>query len=211
MDEAARLVLAERERVVAPERDAVRAEQSQQGVQRLGVVHRRLHGLDVRGLLVRRKDDWLTITTDAAGQLAALAPSTAGRLQLLVDGTGHLCFHKKHCERCLVQKHEHTTVYLHQVLEAKVLGPAGLVLSAGTEFIAMPGNVPKPVSFDKKYPYVPNGQNEQPTFRVADLENPILRPWVKDALKRVNDRAISGKDAFPPQVRCWPLGGSRTS
>jgi hypothetical protein len=79
-------------------------------------------------------------------------------------------------------------------------------LSAGTEFIPMPGDGPKPVTFDKKYPYVPNGTGEQPTFRVADLDNPILRPWVKDALKRVNDRVLSGKDAFPPQVRCWPLG-----
>jgi hypothetical protein len=78
-------------------------------------------------------------------------------------------------------------------------------LSAGTEFIAMPDG-PKPVTFDKRYPYVPNGAGEQPTFRVADLDNPILLPWVKDALKRINDRAISGKDAFPPQVRCWPLG-----
>jgi hypothetical protein len=78
-------------------------------------------------------------------------------------------------------------------------------LAAGTEFIAIPGG-PGPVTFDKGYPYVPNGGAEQPTFRVADLENPILLPWVKDALKRVNDRAVSGKDAFPPQVRCWPLG-----
>ena len=78
-------------------------------------------------------------------------------------------------------------------------------LAAGTEFIAMPDG-PKPVTFDKQYPYVPNGTSEQPTFRVADLDNPILMPWVKDALKRVNERAISGKDAFPPQVRCWPLG-----
>ena len=78
-------------------------------------------------------------------------------------------------------------------------------LAAGTEFIAIPSG-PGPVTFDKKYPYVPNGTPEQPTFRVADLDNPILLPWVKDALKRVNDRAISGKDAFPPQVRCWPLG-----
>jgi hypothetical protein len=73
-------------------------------------------------------------------------------------------------------------------------------LAAGTEFISMPGDGPKPVSFDKQYPYVPNGAGEQPTFRVADLDNPILRPWVRDALKRVNDRALSGKDAFPPQV-----------
>jgi len=79
-------------------------------------------------------------------------------------------------------------------------------LAAGTEFIALPGNGPKPVTFDKSYPYVPNGTGEQPTFRVADVDNPILRPWVRDALKRINDRAISGKDAFPPQVRCWPLG-----
>ena len=49
-------------------------------------------------------------------------------------------------------------------------------LAAGTEFIAMPGNGPKPVSFDKSYPYVPNGTGEQPTFRVADLDNPILLP-----------------------------------
>ena len=79
-------------------------------------------------------------------------------------------------------------------------------LAAGTEFIPLPGNGAKPVTFDKSYPYVPNGTGEQPTFRVADIDNPILRPWVKDALKRINDRAISGKDAFPPQVRCWPLG-----
>ena len=79
-------------------------------------------------------------------------------------------------------------------------------LAAGTEFIALPGNGPKPVTFDKSYPYVPNGTGEQPTFSVADIDNPILLPWVKDALKRINDRAISGKDAFPPQVRCWPLG-----
>jgi hypothetical protein len=78
-------------------------------------------------------------------------------------------------------------------------------LAAGTEFIAMPTG-PHPVTYDKAYRYVPNNTGEQPTFRVADLDNPILQPWVVAALKRVNDRALSGKDAFPPQVRCWPLG-----
>jgi hypothetical protein len=34
-----------------------------------------------------------------------------------------------------VQKHEHHTVYLHQVLEAKLLGPGDLTLSIGSEFI----------------------------------------------------------------------------
>jgi hypothetical protein len=58
-----------------------------------------------------------------------------GRLVLLVDGTGLLCFHRRHCDDCLVQRHEHVTVYLHQVLEAKLLGPAGVVVSVGSEFI----------------------------------------------------------------------------
>jgi hypothetical protein len=34
-----------------------------------------------------------------------------------------------------VQRHEHCTIYLHQVLEAKLLGPGDLVLSVGSEFI----------------------------------------------------------------------------
>jgi hypothetical protein len=78
-------------------------------------------------------------------------------------------------------------------------------LTAGTEFIAMPTG-PHPVTYEKGYRYVPNNTGEQPTFRVADLDNPILQPWVVAALKKVNERALSGKDAFPPQVRCWPLG-----
>lgn len=58
-----------------------------------------------------------------------------GYLVVLIDGTGLLCFHRRHCERCLVQRHQQTTVYLHQVLEAKLLGPAGVVVSVGSEFI----------------------------------------------------------------------------
>jgi len=66
----------------------------------------------------------------------ALDPARVqGRARLLADGTGHLAFGKKHCDRCLVQRHETRTVYLHQVLEVKVLGPAGMVLSIGSAFI----------------------------------------------------------------------------
>src|SRR5258708_36506457 len=45
-----------------------------------------------------------------------------------------------------------------------------------TDFIALP-NGPRPVSFDKAHPYVPNGIGQQPTYRIADLSNPILKPW----------------------------------
>ena len=36
---------------------------------------------------------------------------------------------------CLVQRHDQKTLYLHQVLEAKLLGPGGMVVSLGSEFI----------------------------------------------------------------------------
>lgn len=58
-----------------------------------------------------------------------------GHLVVIVDGTGLLCFHRRHCEHCLVQRHPKTTLYLHNVLEAKLVGPAGVVLSVGSVFI----------------------------------------------------------------------------
>lgn len=58
-----------------------------------------------------------------------------GRLVVVVDGTGWVCFRVRHCDYCLVQRHEHYTLYMHQVLEAKVLGPDGLTLSMGSVFI----------------------------------------------------------------------------
>jgi len=62
-----------------------------------------------------------------------------GHLVLFIDGTGRApegsCWHRPHCDHCLVQQHQHTTLYLHNVLEAKLLGPAGVVLSIGSEFI----------------------------------------------------------------------------
>jgi hypothetical protein len=58
-----------------------------------------------------------------------------GRAVLLIDGTGLICFRKRHCPHCLVQRHGKQTLYLHQVLEAKLLGPGGVVVSLDSEFI----------------------------------------------------------------------------
>jgi hypothetical protein len=58
-----------------------------------------------------------------------------GRFLVLIDGTGYLVFNDKHCEHCLTQKHGERVLYFHQVLEAKLLGPGGIVLSIATEFI----------------------------------------------------------------------------
>jgi hypothetical protein len=58
-----------------------------------------------------------------------------GRFVVVLDATGHLAFRQRHCPHCLTYHHATYTVYLHQVLEAKLLGPAGLVLSMASEFI----------------------------------------------------------------------------
>jgi hypothetical protein len=58
-----------------------------------------------------------------------------GRPVLLIDATGLICFHRRHCPHCLTQRQGRGTLYLHQVLEAKLLGPAGVVVSLGSEFI----------------------------------------------------------------------------
>jgi hypothetical protein len=58
-----------------------------------------------------------------------------GRFVVAADGTGYLVFRYRHCEHCLTQRHGDTTLYLHQALEAKLLGPADTVFSIGTEFI----------------------------------------------------------------------------
>jgi hypothetical protein len=79
-------------------------------------------------------------------------------------------------------------------------------LALGNEYILMPTG-PHPVTPDPAHPYIQSGRGgRQPTLRVADLDNPILQPWVREALKKVNDRVLAGRSAFPPQVRCWPLG-----
>lgn len=59
---------------------------------------------------------------------------------VIVDGTGIFSFGEKHCEHCLRREYtdqetgEKTTIYMHHVLEAKlVLG--NIVLSIGSEFI----------------------------------------------------------------------------
>lgn len=58
-----------------------------------------------------------------------------GDFVVAVDGSGWMRFRKRHCDRCLVQKQGDTLVYLHLILEAKLVGPAGTALSIGTEFI----------------------------------------------------------------------------
>ena len=61
-----------------------------------------------------------------------------GRFIIALDGSGFLVFHRPHCPQCLTQKSGKTTVYLHNILEAKLVDSQGLALSVGTEFIENP-------------------------------------------------------------------------
>jgi hypothetical protein len=58
-----------------------------------------------------------------------------GHHVILIDGTGYLVFRERHCEHCLARQSGQTTLYMHQALEAKLIGPGGMVLSIATEFI----------------------------------------------------------------------------
>lgn len=61
-----------------------------------------------------------------------------GRFVVAVDGTGWLCLTRRHCPHCLEQKQGGKTIYLHQVLEAKLVSPSGLALSMASAFIENP-------------------------------------------------------------------------
>jgi hypothetical protein len=74
-----------------------------------------------------------------------------------------------------------------------------------TDFVSNPGG-PRPVTFDKAHPYVPNGIGQQPTFRIADLSNPILMPWAVEKMRQANDEVLKGKAAFTAKSACWPGG-----
>jgi hypothetical protein len=82
-------------------------------------------------------------------------------------------------------------------------------LNVGDELLP-PRSGPGPVTFDKRYPYVDNAAARragiQPTYRVADLSNPILKPWVVEEMRKANDWVLAGKVPFRARERCYPAG-----
>jgi len=75
----------------------------------------------------------------------------------------------------------------------------------GPFFEPVPGQLP-PIVSDPVHPFVANGQG-QPSFRIADLSNPNLKPWVKERMKTDIDEILAGKkSAFTAQSSCVPSG-----
>jgi len=75
----------------------------------------------------------------------------------------------------------------------------------GPFFEPVPDRIP-PVTQDPAHPFVPNGVGKQPTFRIGDLTNPNLKPWVKEFMKKDNDEVLAGKVAFTWGSSCMPAG-----
>ncbi len=80
-------------------------------------------------------------------------------------------------------------------------------IATNPDFIAVPGG-PSPTRSDPAHPYVPNNNNSgaQPTFRVADLSNPNLKPWAREAMKAENEKVLAGKIGFTARSSCRPAG-----
>jgi len=79
----------------------------------------------------------------------------------------------------------------------------------GDDFLQPPSG-PGPVTFDRAHPFVDNRAarqlRKQPTNRVADLSNPILQAWVREELRKLNQRALTETMLWTPKERCWPIG-----
>jgi hypothetical protein len=82
-------------------------------------------------------------------------------------------------------------------------------LNGGGPFYEPVPGVPShlsPIVSDPAHPFVANGTGQQPTYRIADLTNPNLMPWVKERMKRDIDGILGGKAAFSAQSACVPAG-----
>ena len=91
-------------------------------------------------------------------------------------------------------------------------GKVGWIASGkgfGVDFV-QPSNGPGPVTNDLAYPYLTNAEaartGRQPTYRVADLSNPILKPWTVEQMRKANEEVLAGKIPFTADSRCWPAG-----
>jgi hypothetical protein len=78
-------------------------------------------------------------------------------------------------------------------------------VSVGGEWTPLPGS-PPPVRQDPAHRYVPNNVSEQPTFRIADINNPNLTQFAKDSLRKANEEVLAGKPMWSRSARCWATG-----
>ena len=74
-----------------------------------------------------------------------------------------------------------------------------------------PSSGPGPVTPDKTNSITrrvanATGDVEEGPLRLADLNNPNLKPWVVDHLKKANEKTLAGKLQFRSRASCRPAG-----
>jgi hypothetical protein len=81
-------------------------------------------------------------------------------------------------------------------------GVGGWVHGRGVGFQPIPGS-PSPVTQDPSHAYIPGRGT---AYRIGDLSNPNLKPWVKDVMKKDTAEIDAGKIAFQSSSSCVPSG-----
>jgi hypothetical protein len=79
-------------------------------------------------------------------------------------------------------------------------------VAINSDFTPVPGPGPKPVTYDPKYPFRRNDEPGPATYRIADLNNPNLKPWALAELKSYNDKVLAGELGTTPRWSCLPGG-----
>lgn len=87
-------------------------------------------------------------------------------------------------------------------------------LSDGADWLDPPAGTPGHgrIKNDPDHPFIGNVDairlGRQPTLRIGDYRDPVLKPWASQHMKETNDEALSGKldVPFAAQARCWPGG-----
>ena len=98
-------------------------------------------------------------------------------------------------------------LYVGEAEAPEVFGGGGE--GFGVDFVQPPSG-PGPVTNDPAYPYLTNAEaartGRQPTYRVADLGNPILKPWAVERMRKANAEVIAGKIRWNARSNCYPGG-----
>jgi hypothetical protein len=55
-------------------------------------------------------------------------------------------------------------------------------------------------------PVCPERRRPAANIRIADLTNPILKPWVIQRMKKANEDVLAGKVPYIAREHCWPAG-----
>jgi hypothetical protein len=80
-------------------------------------------------------------------------------------------------------------------------GHMGWVPDGGATFPPVEGS-PSAVVQDPAHPFISQGAS----WRLGDVSNPNLKPWVKEVMKKDNDEIERGKIAFQARSSCVPSG-----